>query len=77
MKNINQPFQVIKLNTRSDGTFVFIVNSNKILKNENGIKDVCLDNNQYTIEKDSWSLIVREIELTYDDKQNSIIFEGH
>ena len=61
----HQPrFQVDKLNTRFQGTFVFIVNSNKILKNEKGIKDVCNDNNEYIIEKDSWTLTIREVELT-------------
>ena len=46
-------FQIQKLNTPIHGTFVYIVNSQKIPKAQFGIKDVCWDNNEYIIEKDS------------------------
>ena len=36
-------------------------------------KAVCWGCYEYIIEKDSWLLIVREIELTYDDKDNKVI----
>ena len=40
-------------------------------------KAVCWDRYEYIIEKDSWSLIVKEIEITYDDKVNKLIYHGH
>ena len=43
LEQYQPPFQIKKLNTPAEGTFVYIVNSHKILKNQNGIKDVCLD----------------------------------
>ena len=39
--------------------------------------NVCKDKHEYIIEKDSWSLIVQEVELTYDEKENTLIYDGH
>ena len=35
------------------------------------------DKHENVIEKDSWSLIVREVELTYDEKENILIYIDH
>ena len=42
-----------------------------------GATNVSKDKHEYIIEKDSWSLIVREVELTYDEKENTLIYDGH
>ena len=42
-----------------------------------GETNVCKDKHEYVIEKDSWSLIVREVELFYDEKENTLIYNGH
>ena len=41
-----------------------------VLKSNLQEKAVCWDRYEYIIEKDSWSLIVKEIEITYDDNEN-------
>ena len=40
-------------------------------------KTVCWERNDYKIEKDIWPLIVKEVETTYDDKENNLIYNGH
>ena len=40
-------------------------------------KAVCWDRYEYIIEKDCWSLIVKEIEITHDDEDNKLIYHGH
>ena len=42
-----------------------------------GETNVCNDKHEYVIEKDSWYLIVREVELTYDEKENTLFNNGH
>ena len=70
-------FQVTKLNTYHYGTFAYILNGERVRKQKFGAKDVCNDRYEYFIENDSWSLIIREVELTYDDKRNTLIYDGH
>ena len=71
------PFRVTKLNSLHYGTFTYIPNSQLIPNYNHGIESVCWDRYEYVIEKDSWSLIIREVELTYDDKKNTLIYNGH
>ena len=71
-------FKVRKLNTFHYGAFAYITNSRKlVLDAKLKERSVCWDTYEYIIEKDSWSLIIREIELTYDDKENLLIYNGH
>ena len=44
---------------------------------KDGAKNVCKDKHEYTIEKDSWFLIFREVELTYDEKENTLLYNDH
>ena len=55
------PFRITKLNAY--GAFAWIANSQFVL---NSKKAVCWDRYEYIFEKDSWSLIVKGIEITYD-----------
>ena len=71
------PFRITKLNTFHYGAFAWISNSQLVLNSTIKEKAVCWDRYEYIIEKDSWSLIVKEIEITYDDKDNKLIYHGH
>ena len=71
------PFRITKLNTFHYGAFAWISNSQLVLNSTLKEKAVCWDRYEYIIEKDSWSLIVKEIEITYDDKDNKLIYHGH
>ena len=71
------PFRIKELNTYHYGTFTYITNSQLIPDYSRGLASVCWDKYEYKIEKDSWSLIVREVEITYDDKENTLIYDGH
>ena len=71
------PFRITKLNTYHYGAFAWITNSQLVLNSTLKEKAVCWDRYEYIIEKDSWSLIVKEIEITYDDKENKLIYHGH
>ena len=65
-------FRIPKLNTFNYGAFARITNSQLVL-NSTLEKAVCWDRYEYIINKDCWSLIVREIESTYDDKDYKLI----
>ena len=71
------PFRITKLNTFQYGAFALIANSQPVLNSTVKEKAVCWDRCEYIIENDSWSLIVKEIEITYDDKDNKLIYHGH
>ena len=36
-----------------------------------------MDRYEYKIENEGWSLIVKEIEIKYDDKDKKLIYDGH
>ena len=57
--------------------FAWISNSQLVLNSTLKQKAVCWDRYEYIIEVDSWSLIVKEIENTYDDKYIKLIYHGH
>ena len=71
------PFRITKLNTFHYGASAWITNSQLVINSTLKEKAVCWDRNEFIIEKDSWSLIVKEIEITYDDKDNELIYHGH
>ena len=71
------PFRITKSNTFHYGAFAWITNSQLVLNSTPEEKAVCWDRYEYIIEKDSWSLIFREIEITYDDKDNKLFYHGH
>ena len=71
------PFRITKLNSFHYGAFAWISNSQLVLNSTLKEKAVCWDRYEYIIEKDRWSLIVKEIENTYDDKDNKLIYHGH
>ena len=58
------------------GAFAWIANYQLVL-NATLKQAVCLDRHEYLIKKDSWSLIVKEIERTNDDKDNTLFYHGH
>ena len=70
-----RPFRITKLNIFHYGAFAWITNSQLVLNST--LKAVCWDRYEYIIEKDSCSLIVKELEITYDDKDNKLIYHGH
>ena len=57
-------FQITRLNTYQYGTFAYVHNSDLVLNVKYGATKVSKDKHEYIIEKDSWSLIAREVELT-------------
>ena len=59
------------------GTFANVQKSDLVLNMKYGATKVCKDKHEYIIEKDFWSLIVRGVELTYDEKENTLIYNGH
>ena len=71
------PFRITKLNTFHCGAFAWIANSQFLLNSILKEKVVCWDRYEYIIEKDSWSLIVKGIEITYDDKNKNLIYHGY
>ena len=71
------PFRITKLNTFHHGAFAWISNSQLVLNSIRKEKYVCWDRYEYIFEKDSWSLIVKESETTYDDKDNKLIYHGY
>ena len=71
------PFRLTKLYTFHYGSFAWISNSHLVLNSTLKEKVVCCDRYGYIIENDSWSLIVRELELTYDDEDNKLIYHGN
>ena len=58
------PFRILMLNTFHYGAFAWVTNSQLVLKSTLKEKAVCWDRYEDLFEKDSWSLIIREIELT-------------
>ena len=64
------PFRIAKLNTFHYGAFAWIWNSQLVLNSTLKEKAVCWDRYENIIENDSWFLIVKEIEITYYDKDN-------
>ena len=70
------PFRITKLNTFQYGAFAWIANSQLVLNSTLKEKAVCWDRYEYNFEKDSWSLFVKEIEITYDDKDKNLIYHG-
>ena len=73
-----QPFfRITKLNTFHFGAFAWIANSQLVINSTLKEKAVCWDRYEYILEKDSWSVIVKEIEITYDDKDNKLIYHEH
>ena len=71
-------FHITKLNTFHSGAFAWIANSQKILNSTLKEKAVSWDRYEYIIEKDSWPLNVKEIEITNDDDEdNYLIYHGH
>ena len=71
------PFRITKLNTFHYGAFAWITNSQLVLSSTLKEKAVCWDGYENIIEKDNWSLVVKEIEITYDDKDNKLIYHGY
>ena len=71
------PFRITKLNTFHYGAFAWIANSQLVLNSTLKEKAICWNRSEYNIEKDSWSLIVKENEINYDDKDNKFIYHGH
>ena len=70
-------FQITRLNSYNYGIFAYVQNSDLVLNLKYGATNVCRNKHEYIIEKDSWSLIVREVELTYDEKENTFKNIGH
>ena len=70
-------FEVRKLNTFQYGTYTYITNTQLILDASLDEKAVCLETQENNIEKDSWCIIVHEIEITYDDRKNVFIHDIH
>ena len=60
-------FQITRLNTYHSGTFACVHNTDLVLNMKYGATNICEEKHEYIIEKDSWSLIVLEVELTYDE----------
>ena len=71
------PFRITKLNTFHYGAFAWIANSQLVLNSTLKENAICWNRSEYNIEKDSWSLIVKENEINYDDKDNKFIYHGH
>ena len=71
------PFRITKHNTFHNGAFAWIANSQLVLKYILKEKAVCWDRYEYIIAKDSWSPIVKETEITYDDKDIKLIYHRH
>ena len=69
------PFRITKLITFHYGVFAWIANSQLVLNSTLREKAVCWDRYDYNIEKDSWSLIIKEIVITYDEIINSFIMD--
>ena len=70
-------FQITRRNTYHHSTFAYVHNSDLVSNMKYGATNVCKDKHEYIIEKDSWSLIVLEVELTYDKKENTLIYIAH
>ena len=70
-------FRITKLNTFHYVASAWIANSQLVLNSTLKEKAVYWDRYEYIIEKDSWSLIVREIEITYDGKDTRPIYHRH
>ena len=77
LETIQPPSRITKLDTFHYSAFAWIANSQLVLDSTLKEKAVCWERYEYIIEKDSWSLIVKEIEITYDDKNNKLIYHGH
>ena len=67
------PFRISKLNTFHYGAFAWISISELVLNSTLEEKAVPWNRYGYIIEKDSWCLTVKEIEITYDDKDIKLI----
>ena len=77
LKVKKRPFRITKLNTFHYGAFAWITNFQLVKNSTPKEKAVGWYRYEYIIEKGSWSLIVKEIELSYDDKDTKLIFDGH
>ena len=65
-------FQITRLNTYHFCTFAYVHNSDLFLNMKYGPTNIWKDKQEYINEKDSWSVIVREVELTYDENENTL-----
>ena len=70
------PFSITKPNTFQHGAFAWITKSHLVLNSIVKDKAVCWDHYEFIKEKVSWSLILREIEINYDDRDNTLIYHG-
>ena len=70
-------FRITRLNTYHYCTFAYVQISDHVLNLKYDATNVCRNKHEYIIEKDRWSLTVREVELTYDENENTIIYNGH
>ena len=71
------PFTVTKLNTVHTAVFNYQPNKYDCSTSSENSKSSCIDDKEYLIDKDIWSLITEGISLDYDDKLNKLILEGH
>ena len=69
--------RITKLNTIYYGAFARVTNSQLVLNSIPTEQVVCWDRYEYVIEKDSWYLIVHEIELPYVGEDNKLKYHGH
>ena len=77
LERFQSRFQITRLKTNHYGTFAHDHKSDLVLNMKYGATNVRKDKHEYIIEKDSWSFIVREVELTYDGKENTLIYNRH
>ena len=71
------PFTLNKLNTVHNGVFTYQPNNCDSIMNTAKAKSKCKDDQEYLMDKDSWSLVFEELFLDYDDNLDKQILECH
>ena len=77
LETVQPHFKTNILNAPTFGTFTYPTTSDWLPDPSKGLESKCRDKHKYYIIKHSWRLIIREIELTFDDKENTLIYNGH
>ena len=71
------PFTVTKKNIICTGVFTYQLHIYDCITTCANLKSRCKGVNVYLFDKDSWSLIIEEVSLDYDDRLDKLILEGY
>ena len=72
------PFRVTKIGTSQYGRYTYHRSNEKWIPDKDyNPYSKCPGGNEQRIQVDDWHVNIREVTLTYDDKQNKMIYNGH